>query len=119
MEILHKILKWSTKIASILILALIFFIIGAHVVEGIEANFSNLPESLTNTEIIASICLGSLILGTLIGLKWELIGGVLILLGYIGFMLGEGGLVPGMVFIVFLILGISNVILFWLNRKSK
>jgi len=113
------ILKWSTKITSLVILALVFFIIGAHVVEATAANFSNLPETLTNAEIIASICLGALIIGTLIGLKWELIGGILTILGYIGFMLGEGGFVGGMVFVVFLLVGISNVIIYWLNKKNK
>ena len=117
MKTLHNILKWSTKIVLAGILALVFFIIGAHLVEAVSANFSNLPETLTNTEIIASICLGSLIVGTLIGLKWELIGGILTILGYIGFIMGGGASPAGMVFIVFLLVGISNVILYWLNRK--
>ena len=119
MKNLQKILKWTTKIMSVVILAIVFFIIGAHVVEAIGVNYSNLPEGLTNSEILASIALGALILGTLIGLKWELIGGVMAIFGYVFFMFSERGFAGGMVFVVFLLVGISNVILSWLNRKNK
>jgi hypothetical protein len=119
MKLFKKILKWSTKIVSIAILTLVFYIIGAHIIEGIAANFSNFPESLSNSEIIATICLGSLIVGTLIGLKWELIGGVLAIFGYIGFMIGEGGFVKGLEFNVFLIIGVLNLVLYYLSVKNE
>jgi len=113
MNIIIKSLKWITNIASVAILALVFFIIGAHIVEG----FNDFPETLTTKEIIASIALVSLILGTLMGLKWELIGGVLAILGYLIFMIGEGGFVGGIEFNLFLIIAILNVILYWFERK--
>ncbi len=115
MVALIQILKWSTKIASIAILALVFFIVGAHLVEG----FGDFPAKLSNEEIIASFYLGALILGTLLGLKWKLIGGVLAVLGYIGFIIGKGGAVSGMVFIVFFIVGVSNITLYFLSKKNK
>ena len=118
MRTFKTILQWVTKILSVAILALIFYIIGAHVVEAVGANFSNFPTTLSNTEIQATIGLVALILGTLVGLKWELIGGVLSILGYIGFMIVEGGFVGGLEFSVFLIIGLLNLVLYWLNKRG-
>ncbi len=113
METFKKILKWSTKLFSLIILGLVFYIIGAHVV---EADFSNLP-ILTTKETQLAISMGLLFLGTLIALKWELVGGIITILGYVGFVIVEGEMVNNMVFNLFLLSGVLNLVLYWMNRQ--
>ena len=113
MEILKKILKWCTAIATLLILTLVLYIVGAHVIEGFPNNVS-----LASTEIQLSVAMGALFLGALIGLKWRLTGGLLSIISFSAFAIVEGQLLLGYVFYIFLLIGISNVTLYVLNKRK-
>jgi hypothetical protein len=119
MEKFRIILRWSTKIVSVLILGLVFFIIGAHAVEAFQSDFNNLPNGLSGQEIFGVFALGGLILGTLIGLKWELIGGLMAVVAFIAIIIQQGRFEIEFVFGTFLIIGILNIVLHFLNRRRN
>ena len=108
-------LKILNKVFSVGILAVVFFIIGAHFV---GADYSNLP-TLTAVEKMSVAALSTLLLGTLVGLRWELWGGLITILGYLGFVLIEGGIVLDEWFLYFLLSGIINVVLYFLLKRTK
>ena len=114
MKVIKKVLLWTTNIATLAILGLVLFIVGAHVVEGFPGEIE-----LTTTEIQLSVAMGLLFLGALVGLKWRLIGGLVSILSFVAFAIIQGKILLGFVFYVFLVIGISNLILHFLNRKTS
>ncbi|MDG1477336.1 MAG: hypothetical protein P8Q14_09325 [Vicingaceae bacterium] len=114
MDIIIKILEWGTKIASIAILALVLFIVGAHVMEGFKPGFE-----ISNHEIKAAICLISMFLGVAIGLRWSLTGGLLTIVAIVFFMLLEQSFKLNVVFAGVLIVSCLYVGIYFLKRFNR
>ena len=113
MDLIKKILNWVTKLLSIAILGIVLFIVGAHCIEGLAP----IAYLLSTKEIQLSVAMGVLFLGTLVGLKWRLLGGLLTIVGYISFACFEESIMLGMLFNLFLITGVFNIILYWWSKK--
>ena len=114
MKFFEKILKKITNISTIVVLTLVFYIIGAHVVDGFPHVINFTP-----IEFKLAVALTGMILGVLIGLKWRLIGGIISVLSFIAFAIVEQHLILGFVFNIFLLIGISNLILYWFTYRTK
>lgn len=110
------ILKWLTNVVTMVMLALVAFIVGAHFVEPEEA----LPVNyvLSNEEIFMVIAMGLLFLGGLIAFWYRIIGGLMSVLALFTIILVQGELEMGFVFFSFFALGISNLVLGIHKRRS-
>ena len=106
------IFDWVVKLISVGFLGLVTFLVGAHVLDG----FTNTVH-LTSIECQLAIAMSLLFLGALIGLKWRLIGGVVSILTFIAFAIIEQRLILGFVLNAFLLIGVANMILFWLKKR--
>lgn len=109
-----QILKWTTNIASTIMLLLVTYIVGAHFV---EPNAFSDP-GLTNKEVYMSIIMGLLFFGALIAFWRRLLGGIITIACFILFAVLNGSLMQGIVFYSFLAIGILNLVLGFYYKKK-
>ena len=114
MEITRKITLWITRIVTTGVLGLVSYIILAHVWSG--EMFDGLI--LKSSEIIALMCMVSMLVGGLMTYKWKLEGGIVMAVSYVVFAVHQGSIWLGPVFPFFLFIGIANIALWWWERRS-
>ena len=103
------ILRWIARITGVLLLILIvIFIIG----EG----FPN-PMTLNQQEFLVFIAVLMMEIGTILAFKWELPGSLLIIGGYIFFVIVDKDVLPGPVFPIFFLVGILYLFCYWKSKK--
>ncbi len=96
---------------TLILLGIVLFILGAHVVEGFDASYI-----LTNKEIMAGITLFFFLIGTLIGIWKKLLGAGLSIAAYIAFVFVEQQMVYNEVFGVVLLIAILNFLCYSFKR---
>lgn len=99
-------LSWAVKAAGLALLALVLVI-------AIGEGPPN-PFKLSSRELFLMISLFVTLAGTVLALRRQLIGGILILAGQIPFMYHWGQ----WAFAAFVIVGILNIVCWWLKRKQ-
>jgi len=110
-QIVIKTIRWVARITGALLLILISVFVFA---EG----FPN-PVMLTNVELYLLIGMCTMIVGAIVAFKWELPGGLLLLGGYLFFIIVDGNLLPGPVFPIFPLVGLLYLIYWWRSRIHK
>lgn len=105
MKRVGNILSKISLVLSLLVLGVMLFILGAHVVEGFDASYI-----LTNKEIMAGITLFFFLIGTLIGIWKKLLGAGLSIAAYIAFIFIEDQIVFNVIFGTVLLIAILNLL---------
>lgn len=106
-------LKWTTNILSVIMLGLVIYIIGAHLIEPKAFDgFGAQPK-----EIYLAIAMGLMYVGAMIAFWWRAAGGVLSIAAYSAFAYLQGEWMLGWVFYVFLLIGLFNLCLGIYNKK--
>ncbi len=106
-----SIVRWFARITGALLLILIaIFIIG----EG----FPN-PMTLSQDELLLFIAVSTMEIGVILAFKWELPGCLLIIGGYVFFVIVERNILPGPVFPIFFLVGILYLFCWWKSSKCS
>lgn len=107
MRTFMQILRWTTNIATTIMLVLVAYIVGTHLV---EPNAFSGP-GLSNKEIYMSVTMGLMFIGALIAFWKRILGGILSVVCFVIFAIINGTIMQGMVFYSFLVIGIVNLVL--------
>jgi len=106
-----NLLRWLTRILGIL---LIFVIVLFAVGEGLPN-----PLALTVNEQLGFVALIIMLAGLILAWKFEGMGGLLVIIGYIFFCIIERQILRQGVFFIFPVVGLSFLLCWWRTRKAK
>lgn len=117
-----RLIRWITRIAgSLLFLLVTMIFIGSIFSESIYS--VSPPVCLTTSDIIMFVGMFAMTAGVVVGWFREFIASILIIGGYLLFMLTHlirsGDFLRGWVFITFAIVGIAYLLVWCLDRKYK
>ena len=104
-----NIIRWIARITGALLLILI-------AVFAIGEGFPN-PMTLSREELLLFIAVSTMEIGLLLAFKWELPGSLLIIGGYIFFVIVERNILPGPIFPIFFLVGLFYLFCWWRSRK--
>ncbi len=77
------------------------------------------PFELTGRELFLMVCLLAAVVGAAVAIFRQLIGGVAMVLGTLPFYPGNMNLSKGWVFHTFVLLGLLNILCWWLAKRKK
>ena len=101
-------MRWAARVTSAALLAFVLFMVYAEGFPGFA--------DLTERETFVSILVIGMMIGLIIGFKYELVGGAIAVICYAIFAYSEGELILGPIFPVFALVGLIYVVLALLKK---
>jgi formate hydrogenlyase subunit 3/multisubunit Na+/H+ antiporter MnhD subunit len=115
-----KVIRWTARIISLLIVSLILLFFFAHLIGGLinpEEGFKF--KSMSTRSIASFVSVGIMTLGLLIAWKHELGGGVIVMASYLSFIALVLRALDTWVFLICFLCGILFIVCWYSDRKKS